>query len=162
LLDTNIVSFWFNEKKNPEHARLVRHIEALPGGTPLRISAITLGEIEYGYRTLHTQNTALEAGFNQFVREQLPEVLRVQETTKTYYGSLRAQLFERYVPKKGKKALRLVQLTDPITDQRLGIQENDLWIAAQAIEYNRVLVTHDRMQHLQEVKSDLKIEDWAI
>jgi len=39
--------------------------------------------------------------------------------------------------------------------EELGIQENDLWIAAQAIQYNLVLITEDHMRRLQEVSTDL-------
>jgi predicted nucleic acid-binding protein len=53
-------------------------------------------------------------------------------------------------------------LVDPLTAKCLGIQENDLWIAAQAYESNLVLVTHDKMDRLREVASDLlAFEDWA-
>jgi predicted nucleic acid-binding protein len=47
LLDTNIVRYWFDERRS-EHQRVVQHIQKLPDATPLMISAITLGEIEYG------------------------------------------------------------------------------------------------------------------
>jgi predicted nucleic acid-binding protein len=47
LLDTNIVAYWFDERRS-EHQRVVQHIQELPDATPLMISAITLGEIEYG------------------------------------------------------------------------------------------------------------------
>ncbi len=78
------------------------------------------------------------------------------------YGDLRARLFEKFAPKKRRrKGLRPEELIDPVTAKELGIQENDLWIAAQAIERNLVLVTNDAMARIQEVASELKVEDWA-
>jgi tRNA(fMet)-specific endonuclease VapC len=78
------------------------------------------------------------------------------------YGDLRARLFEKFAPKKRRrKGLRPEELVDPVTAKELGIQENDLWIAAQAIERNLVLVTNDAMARIQEVASELKVEDWA-
>ena len=47
LLDTNIVMYWFDTRR-PQHERVVRHIQELPEATPLMISAITSGEIEFG------------------------------------------------------------------------------------------------------------------
>ena len=162
LLDTNILAFWFSESYKDKHDRVMQHIGSLPEGTPFRVSTITLGEIEYGHRAHRQVDTPIQAEFNQFVEEQVPEVLDVRKTTRVYYGPLRARLFEKFAPKNLRKQIRLAQLIDPVTDKSLGIQENDLWIAAQAIEYNLVLVTHDRMQHLRDVAGDLMVEDWAV
>jgi predicted nucleic acid-binding protein len=52
-------------------------------------------------------------------------------------------------------------LIDPVTSRELGIQENDLWIAAQALEYNLVLVTNDKMDRIRDVCEDLQVENWT-
>ena len=89
-------------------------------------------------------------------------MLRVDRNTSHYYGLLRASLFEKFAPKSDRNGLRPCQLVDPVSATELGIQENDLWIAAQAIEFNLVLVTHDRIHRLKEVAPDeLEFEDWA-
>lgn len=161
LLDTNIISYWF-QPRTPENRNVVTHIGGLDAGTPLRVSAVTLGEIEYGHRVVSTTDRPIQVQFNRFVQTQLPDVLDVRKTTRIYYGQIRARLFEKYSPQRGRKALRPEQLVDPVTAKTLGVQENDIWIAAQALEYNLVLVTHDRMMRLREVASDiLDIEDWA-
>jgi len=83
--------------------------------------------------------------------------------TANTYGELRSLLFDKYAPNdKRKKNLRPEQLVDPITSLELGIQENDLWIAAQAIVRNLILVTHDKLTHIRKIAgSELHIEDWA-
>lgn len=161
LLDTNIVAFWFDENR-PEHQSVVSRIDALDPDTPLRVSAITLGEIHYGHQATSTVETPIQAEFSQFLRHQLPSVLGIRQTTSLYYGQLRARLFERFAPRKGRRRLRPEQLTDPVTAMELGIQENDVWIAAQAAERNLVLVTHDMMARIKNVADNLlHIEDWA-
>jgi len=161
LLDTNIISYWFNPGA-PENRKVVAHIGGLDAGTPLRMSAVTLGEIEYGHRVVSMTDSSKQAQFNRFVQTQLPDVLDVRRTTRIYYGQIRARLFEKFSPQHGRKALRPEQLVDPVTGKTLGVQENDIWIAAQAVEYNLVLVTHDRMMRLREMVSNtLDIEDWA-
>lgn len=161
LLDTNIIIFWF-DPKSKGHANVVARIDALDPATPLRISAISWGEMEYGHRAVQPVDTPDQIARNQVVENQLPHTLDVRKTTKDYYGLLRARLFAKYAPKPKKKGLRPEQLIDPVTSKELGIQENDVWIAAQALEYNLVLVTHDKLDHLREVASDiLTIEDWA-
>jgi predicted nucleic acid-binding protein len=79
------------------------------------------------------------------------------------YGMLRARLFENYTPNnKKRKGLRPEQLIDPVTSLELGIQENDLWIAAQAMSQNLTLVTNDKLHQIHEVAGDeLHIDNWA-
>jgi predicted nucleic acid-binding protein len=52
-------------------------------------------------------------------------------------------------------------LIDPVTSRELGIQENDLWIAAQALEYNLVLVRNDKMDRIRDACEELQVENWA-
>jgi tRNA(fMet)-specific endonuclease VapC len=162
LLDTNIVSYWFDGECLQNQA-IVEHVTQLSKGTPLAISSITLGEIEFGLRVRSKEPSEFEAELQRFILDQLPQTLDVTEATRIYYGSLRAQLFDRFAPaEKRRRGRRPEQLTNPVTGQELGIQENDLWIAAQAIEYNLVLVTNDALARIREVGGDLKIEDWTI
>ena len=62
--------------------------------------------------------------------------------------------------------MRPEQLLDPITAKELEIQENDLWIAAQAIAHEMVLVTNDRMTRIRDVakgaKQELRIQNWTV
>lgn len=90
-------------------------------------------------------------------------MLDIRKTTAIYYGQLRAKLFDKFAPKGKRKGLRPEQPVDPLTAAKVGIQENDLWIAAQAMEHNLVLATHDRITRIREVAPDLlEIEDWTL
>jgi tRNA(fMet)-specific endonuclease VapC len=161
LLDTNVVSYWFTAG-SLQHELITARIQSLPEDSLLALSAITLGEIEYGHRVVSPNETSVQADFLEFIGEQLPTVFPVEATTRLYYGKLRALLFEKLVPAgKKKSGLRPEQLVDPVTSLELGIQENDLWIAAQALEYNLVLVTADKLQRIREVAAELEIENWA-
>jgi len=162
LLDTNMLDYWFDDKR-PEHEHIIGHVNALDPNAPLRISAISLGEIEYGHRCVSDADTAVQVALKDFVGKRFPRVINIQQSTSTFYGQIRARLFKKFAPRNGKRNLRPCQLLDPVTATALGIQENDLWIAAQAIEFNLVLVTHDRMNRLREVASDILVfEDWAV
>lgn len=162
LLDTNTVAYWL-DPRHPEHENVLKRIEDLPAGTMLAISAVTLGEIEYGRRVNPRPQPGPPEEFQEFLAERLPYRFPVNDAVAASYGSLRAALFERYAPKRARQGkLRPEQLVDPVTARELGIQENDVWIAAQAIEYNLVLVTHDRMRRVAEVaEGRLSIEDWV-
>jgi tRNA(fMet)-specific endonuclease VapC len=161
LLDTNVVSYWFDPASREQHQAVARRIDGLPEDALMTISAITLGEIEYGHRALGEEiDREKEDAFLQFIEHRLPMTLDVGKHTRLAYGSLRARLFDQYAPSP-RKGLRPEQLVDPVTARGLGIHENDLWIASQALEHNLVLVTHDRMTHLKEVAGELRLEDWA-
>jgi tRNA(fMet)-specific endonuclease VapC len=165
LLDTNIVVYWFDARR-PQHERVVRHIQELPEATPLMISAITLGEIEFGLQVSKVSTPEQEAAQEElraFIDINLPMVLDVTKATRITYGTLRASLCEKYASNARRRSgLRPEQLIDPATSQELGIQENDLWIAAQALEYNLVFVTNDKMAQIREVCAEFQIENWAV
>ena len=128
----------------------------------MRISAISWGEIEYGHRCTSKSDTPTQIKYKEFVEKRVPQVLRIDRNTSHCYGEIRTNLFDKFAPKGARNGLRPCQLIDPISAKDLGIQENDLWIAAQAIEFNLVLVTHDRIHRLKEVAPDqLEFEDWA-
>jgi len=167
LLDTNIVAYWFDEER-AEHGKVLDHINRLPAGAPVRISVVTLAEIEYGHRAVSPADTPLQVQHRQLIDERFPKPLEIGKATTLYYGAWRARLFEKLAPKgRRRKATRPEKLVHPVTSRELGIQENDLWISAQAMEHNLVLVTHDlqSMAPLSGVMhGELRVdfEDWAI
>jgi len=138
------------------------HIALLPDGAPFFVSVVTLGEIFFGHRTTKTPDLAKQAALEQFVQVQFPNPLGISRHTAAHYAELRRRLFWKYPPANAKHR-HPEQCLDPITATELGIDENDLWIAAQAVEHNLILVTHDRMAQIRDVTSGLlDVEDWAL
>jgi predicted nucleic acid-binding protein len=172
LIDTNIWAYWFNSVKEPEHSHVLKRVSELKKlrervKSPFRvwISSVTWGELEYGYQAQANKEHSLEIPFRQFIHKISPKECVIDKHVAFDYGRIRAKLFEKYGPKeKKKKGLRPEQLIDPVTSLHLRIQENDLWIASQAITRDFILVTNDRksLQPLLEVAGDeLHIENWA-
>ena len=165
LLDTNAVSDWLDSSK-PRHTAVSEKIRSLADTDAILFtSTIVLGEIEYGIGVappnMQKSLAVLQSQIDiQFVHKRL--LLDVTRSTTQVYGDLRARLFEKYAPgAKRKKGMRPEELTDPVTSKKLGIQENDLWIVAQAIERNLVLVSNDAMKRIRAVAPELKVENWA-
>jgi tRNA(fMet)-specific endonuclease VapC len=158
LFDTNHVKYWFD--KNPNVLNRLRQIST---DAPVVVSAITLGEIEYGHKAAAPLGpTQIQRDFLNFVLKNFPLIIPITEMTTSSYGVIRARLFESFAPKRKRKGLRPEQLLRPTSSQVLGIQENDIWIAAQALERNLVLVTNDSIRHVKEVVSELQIENWSL
>lgn len=159
LLDTCIWSDWYDPKKNKY---VLQKLAKYPN-VRVHVSAVTLGELQYGYDVL-TQRERRELGnVCKFVSAQGPAIVEVNKHVATEYGRVRALLFERFAPReKKRRGLRPEQLRDPVTSHELGIQENDLWIVAQAVVRNMTLVSNDKLKRILEVLEDsLHIENWA-
>jgi predicted nucleic acid-binding protein len=173
LLDTNILSYWYNTTCD-QHSRVVVRVNGARQPEPqtnyesrLFVSIVTLGEIEYGHRVAHAPDPVKQAAYIKFVGEQCPVVLEMTKHVAEHYGEMRAWLFNNCGPKKKKsKGMRAEELVDPSTGVELGIGENDLWIAAQAKTHNLVLVTHDSkgnfVKMLNQFAQSLTVEDWAL
>jgi len=166
LLDTNVISDWLVETKQRHEAVSEKAEQAAREQAVLLTSAVVLEEIEYGLAAMGKVAREVLAEFRaqvdrQFVRKRL--LLDVSRSTSIVYGDLRAKLFEKFGPKDRRTKKRQVdELTDPTTSKKLGIRENDLWIAAQAVERNLVLVSNDHhIRRIREVAPELRVEDWA-
>jgi predicted nucleic acid-binding protein len=172
LLDTNILAYWYDTSR-PEHAKVLDRIGKVKLPDPrtkyvprLYVSIITLGEIEYGHRVAPASDAVRQREFTRFVREKCPVALELTDDVAENYGELRAWLFENCGPKaKKSKAKRTEELVNPTTGKELGIDENDIWIAAQAKTHNFVFVTHDSRGNfgkvLKQFAPALTIEDWV-
>ena len=163
LLDTNIIRSWYDG-----NATVKANADARDADSPLHISVITRGEIEYGHALNPHGAGPKRTDYIEFVKKRLPWVLVVSKHTAEPYGHIRAMLINKFPPsggwsKQGKK--RAEQLYDPAAARELGIDENDLWIVAQAVERNLVLVTSDKMPRIREAVCEIyphfRLEDWT-
>ena len=168
LLDVNILSYWYDTRRR-EHAKVIAHVNALRQPDPqteyiprLFISVVTLGEIEQGHRSAPTPNASVQSEYMTFVREQCQEPIEITKHVAPQYGDLKAWLFDQ---KKRTKIERAKQLVDPASARELHADENDIWIAAQAMTHNLVLVTHDSRGHFGQLQRQfakmLRVEDWT-
>ncbi len=172
LLDTQTISYWYDPGR-AEHAAVVANISrlrelsvALETKPRMLVSMVSLGEIEFGNRVQPGDRSEHREARARFVREQLPAKLDVTRDAVDAYGELRARLFEKLAPGHlRKKGMRPEQLVDPTTALALQIQENDLWLCAQAIGHEMVLVTNDRMLAIRKAAEgmvpELIVQDWS-
>lgn len=156
LLDTNAANvFW--DSKHRDNLN-IRNFLKQNADAPIWISIIVFGEIEYGLKI----RSGLDEDSKKVVRSKMvsfsPYLLDIDKHTIEPYSDLRAALFQRYSPKDKRARLKAKwpeDLVDRASAKELGVQENDIWIAAQAIQYNLVLITNDYMRRLEEVSKQL-------
>lgn len=143
LLDTMIASdAW--DAGSPRHRYTRECLERLDP-SPVFVSAISLGEIEFGLQSAPSVDEARQKAVRDNMHEY--ELLSVDSHTIPIYSSVRTELFRRYARKNPKGRLldkQPEELIDTITGKLLGIQENDLWIACTAIQYNLVFCTREK------------------
>jgi tRNA(fMet)-specific endonuclease VapC len=159
LLDTGIVGHYFCR-----HVNVIAKIESLPDDTPLFISAITRGEIEFGHCRTQSTDHERRAEFIRFVRDSFRGtfIIPVTKDTGAQYGELKAKLFAKYPPTSQNENHPELGI-DMVTGSSLGIDENDLWIASQAIQHNLILVTADNMTRIKSIADGLldDAENWT-
>lgn len=172
LLDTNILSYWYDTTCS-QHASVLDNVQRVRQPDPetgyisrLFISVVTLAEIEYGHSVTEGPDEQAQTSYRNFIEQELPPALEISRAIHKPYAALRAWLFNKYSPKPQRtKAKRPEQLIHPTSSQELGIQENDLWIAAHAALHNLVLVTADGLARLTEAINETgvgpTIEDWT-
>lgn len=164
LLDTNIFSPFVDEQHDG-HAKVKKFIDDLsPQKDHIYTSPVVLGEIMYGYDVCFDpddiRKQAIIGGLRRY------PVVDINKHTVPHYATVRAALFRKYGIKKGRKKIRENQpekLIDKSTGFSLGIQENDLWIVASALERNMTFVTSDKMNRIRDIiHNDLKLSlEWV-
>jgi tRNA(fMet)-specific endonuclease VapC len=98
-----------------------------------------------------TQKETNRARLTEFLEDL--RVYLITEDVATIYGQLKAALFNQFAPKEKSKR-RKTKITD------LGFDENDLWIAAIALQHDLTIVSADRdFQRIRTVKA-LSVESW--
>ncbi len=165
LLDTQTIRYWFDDS-SPFHESVRNAAAVLPTESHVCVSAITLGEIEHGMALNPAGMGGRLDEYRSFVRDMLPQIVPVSRHTAEPYGRVRAKLVDRFPPPGGwSKKKRAEQLYDPIAAREFGFDENDLWLVAQAIEHNFVLVTNDKMTRIREavreIQPSISIENWS-
>jgi len=156
LIDTNIWAYLFEPEKYPQqYANVENHLRNVSKSARLGVSVITLGEIAVG---LHDeQMDSVQKRHLAFVKSSNPWIVDISPHTAEQYGRLRGRLKERGRGNRGADAL-----VDRLTWLELGSMENDLWISAQAITQDLILITNDKLKWIREVAGDeLSIENWA-
>jgi tRNA(fMet)-specific endonuclease VapC len=167
LLDTNVLGYLVEVKSgshSPEAKALEKRLEEIKGKNVF-ICCITIGEIEYGLKVAPYKDSIKQSLTKQMVEEFYSYSVD-NDIAREQYATLRSRLFERYAPKNKRQRSndkkRVEEWIDPTTSKELQVQENDIWIAAVAMAYNFVLVTHDKMNAIKAVVGeDLTIVDWA-
>lgn len=159
LLDTSTLSAYLNED-HPHHTAAISAIDGLPTEAAKFVSVVTLAELDYGIRFAELQNSTRLPEYRArlaIIRQY--SSLDLTRNTSAVYAELKARLASHMLRKPLKKMPRWIE--DWLiagTAKRLQIDENDLWVCAQAKERDLTVVTgDDDIRQLALLDPDLKI-----
>lgn len=114
-------------------------------------SVIVAGELHYG-AAISLRKDENQSAVQHFLRAL--DLLPISPAVADEYGRLKAALLDRFGPRERARR-RNFDLA------ALGLADNDLWIAASAIERRATLVSTDLDFHRIAEVSDLNVEDWT-
>jgi len=160
LLDTTILSIYL-DPTHPHHAQKSQSLAALPAESSRFISAVALAELGFGTKLAAAIGKrslpALEA---IIVQARSHAVLDITHHTAAIYADIKARIAQKYLAKTLRKdrPKYIEEWVDKATGQKLGIDENDLWMCAQAKERDLVFVTADgRMKRISDADPDVRL-----
>ena len=144
LFDTCLVSQLLDPTRD-KHETVKRYVASLDQKAFKYISLISIAELEFGFQLAVQQKHTHLPQIQKILKKakQMP-LLEVTQHTSSHYALVKARVAAKYCPNAIKN---LPRWTDgwvfELTGEKLQIDENDLWICAQAMERNLVLVTID-------------------
>jgi predicted nucleic acid-binding protein len=142
LLDTNLVSVLYDAGR-PNHLVVRNALAALDPNAPQLVSVVTIGELRFGLalsRAAGRPVAHIEACIERTEEHPLAEVGR---HTADAFGYVKSSVALQRTDILRRQVRWVEAWSDRVTGQLLQIDENDLWIAAQAVERNLVVVTSD-------------------
>lgn len=143
LLDTNLVSVLYDARR-PNHDAVRQAIAALPPSAAQLVSVVTLGELRFGLALARAAGQTLPHIESCIARTEAHPLAEVTRHTADAFATTKASIAIARIDIMRRIPRWVEGWTDRVSGQLLQIDENDLWIAAQALERNYVVVTSDR------------------
>ncbi len=142
LLDTNVLSVLFDARR-PNHVAVRASLDALDEGEPQYVSVVAMAELRYGMEAARLAGQDVS-----IIRQTLVEADRyppaeINRHTAEAYGDVKARLAHHWLDLSRRAPRWLEDWKDRASSKILQVDENDLWLVAQAVERNYHLITSD-------------------
>lgn len=168
LLDTCVLSAW-DQTTHQFHAEVSNFFNAGPpaNGANVYVAPMTLSEIGFGTTMAEYRDGVAKPTLRAFLAKLATyDLSLINAETAEIHQSLRARLAQTFMPtvsktqkKKSAKFGELETWLSEFTNEKLNVQEADLWIAALAIQYDLTVATTDAkfVQHKVVPHSKLRV-----
>lgn len=160
LLDTTVLSVYL-DPNHPHHVAKGQSLAALPTQSPRFVSAVALAELGFGINLAGLLRKGTLTALNAMLfQAQTYAVLDITHHTASVYAEVKSKVAHKYLAKTLRKdrPKYIEEWVDKATGQKLAIDENDLWMCAQAKERDLVFVTADaRMKRIPDADPDVRL-----
>jgi predicted nucleic acid-binding protein len=160
LFDTCAVSSLLNHA-HQHHAAASAVVAGLPANALQFVSIVTIGEMEFGLKMAEQANSTYLVQFRSRIEAvKAYPILDITKHTASAYAELKSRLALTIQRKANsqKPSRWLEDWIDANTGKQLQIDENDLWVAAQAKERDFTLISGDEdMIRLSQVDSSVRV-----
>ena len=145
VYDTSVLSALL-DAAHQRHADIARAVASLPQDSSHFVSAVSLAELTFGVRMSEAFAPGRLPSLEQILVDvRAYGVLEVGHHTSAAYAELKTNLAKRYLLKANRRDRPRWLEEWPLNNrgQRLQVDENDLWLCAQAKERSLTLLTAD-------------------
>lgn len=160
LLDTSILSVYL-DPSDARHTGSAQVLAELPEGSALIVSAIALAEIEFGVRVARMISRERFAQLELVLAAARRHfVIDVTKQTAQVYADIKAKIAHKFLASTLRKdrPKYIEDWIDRTTGKSLDIDENDLWMCAQAKERDLTLLTAERrMRRISEADPEVHL-----
>lgn len=160
LFDTTVLSAYL-DPTHRFHSERRRALDALPGQSTRYVSVVALAELTFGADLAAALGKGDAPALRKMIRQaRAYAVLDLTHHTAAAYSALKSNLAAKYLakPLRRDRPRYVEDWVDRTTGKALGVDENDVWMAAQAKERDLVLVTADgRMRRIENADPDVRL-----
>lgn len=159
LLDTNFLSVLYDPRR-PNHAAVHAAAAALDARSLQYLSVVVLAELRYGLEAAELAGQTLAHIRHTIEQAETRPPAEISRHTARVYGEVKAQLAAHWTDLSAKLPRWLEDWKDRVSSKILQVDEGDLWLVAQAVERNYVLVTTDQRlaKRFEPAVPDLRIQ----
>ena len=160
ILDTSVLSAHL-DPGHSRHVEIRQRVHKLEQHAMLFLSSVSYAELRFGVKLAETLGHArLPTLRRTVVDARRYRVLGVTHHTAAAYADLKATLATTYLAKATAKGRPrwIEDWVDKTSGKKLQIDENDLWICAQAKERDFLVCTADRrMRRITDADPDVRL-----
>ncbi|MCI0430085.1 MAG: PIN domain-containing protein [Rhodospirillales bacterium] len=160
LLDTTVLTICL-DPTHQFHVEKSRALNALPADAPRYVSVVALAELAFGAELAITIGKGDSPALREKIRKARDHaVLDITHHTADAYAKLKSKMAAKYLAKvlRRDRPKYIEDWVDQATGKILGVDENDLWMCAQAKERGLILVTADgRMKRIGDADPDVSL-----
>lgn len=160
LYDTTVLSIYL-DPDHPQHVLKLPSLQALHPESPKYVSAVAIAELKFGAELAYRMGGGRLPVIDSIIdTAKSHAILDITHHTAFVYAEIKALIAHKFLAKSLRKdrPKYIEDWVDKTTGKKLAIDENDLWMCAQAKERDIIFVTADRrMKRISDADPEVQL-----